>query len=1515
MKKAYVFIILLLIFVTADVYCDNALDFDGIDDYVNIPDNNVFDLSAVTIEMWFYWDESATNVNFLTAKSLEELEIHTGGGISNGIRFIPTANVYLDTPANAFAPGTWVHLACVYDPGQSIGQIYINGINTGAINHGSNPLTTAIIHSSNEFRLGKRGDSSYIFNGKMDDVRIWNYARTQSEIQAGMVHVLNGTESGLTAYWRFDSLENLGINNDGTDDVRDFTANNLHGDTNGSTLTLGAPIYRFTDIGAGLSNVSLGNATWGDYDNDGDLDILLTGSTTSGDITRIYRNDPSPGSDRTFTNINAGLPGNSEGSAVWGDYDNDGDLDILMTGYSSKIFRNDNGVFTDINAGLALLFFGNVAWGDYDNDGDLDILQTGSPDGNNGSSIIYRNEAGVFTNINAGLTGVYFSNQVWGDYDNDGDLDILISGETNYSRVSKIYRNDAGIFTEINAGLETITDGGIAWGDYDNDGDLDILISGRDYLNRAVAKIFQNNAGVFTNINAGLTGVSESNVAWGDFDNDGDLDVLLSGNTLDHTRITKIYRNDLSSGSERVFSDINADIPGISNCVVNWGDYDNDGDLDILSFGVISASSLITRILRNDITVANTAPTAPTNLQAVVSGTKITFSWNAATDEQTPSAGLTYNLRIGTTPGADDVFSSMSLSDGWRKIPKAGSLNSNTEWSLNLPGGNYYWSVQAIDNSFAGSAFAPEQNIHCQVYDDITSALVGVSWGSVAWGDYDNDGDLDVLITGETNSVNISRIYRNDAGVFVDINAGLPGVKYSSVEWCDYDNDGDLDILLAGTTNAYNNISCIYRNDPATGSGRTFTDINAGLQGVSSGCITWGDYDNDGDQDILIAGNDSYYCITRIYRNDPSTGSNRVFTDINAGLTGVEIGHAAWGDYDNDGDLDVLMCGLDYSGNAITKIYRNDQSTGFNRVFTDINAGLTGVYEGNVDWGDYDNDGDLDILISGETDYSGNNITYVYRNDNSVFVNINAGLPGIYYGSTAWADLDNDGSLEIIITGLTQFPTSITKIYHRNNDSFTEINTILPAVWSSNLALGDYDKDGVLDILLTGTTDNSGVNRISKIFHNNVSTANTKPTVPTGLVTVCTDSTVTFSWNSSTDNQTPTSALTYNLRVGTAQGLNNLLPSMAQTDGWRKIAKSGNQYHNNTWTMNLSTTAPSAYQICSYYWSVQAVDNGFVGSAFATEKSFGAVRYPTLLNEAELKPSGNLLWQTNNLSLISSYQIQIDNNPDFLSPEVDDNVLMPNSRSVNLYAGVILNELPDYAGLIDNTVYYWRMRPVYNNGWESIFTDGSAHFFFNKINTAPEAPENGFSPENGNMISGLTPIISWNNASDPDLSDNSDHLKYCVELDTSNTFQNPVYTLLTEFGQTFVHVMNPLISGYRYYYRVKTIDDESAESDWSAVQQFITLIPPQNITIARAATGVMISWDAVPINIRSIAYTVYSSTDLNAVFPDGWVVEAANLTTTSWNDPNTSASCKFYRVTVGDGTSLIRSVNRNKSRE
>lgn len=347
----------------------------------------------------------------------------------------------------------------------------------------------------------------------------------------------------------------------------------------------------FTDLDANLTGAANSCLSWGDYNNDGYPDLAVAGNLRS----KIYQNNQ----DGSFTDINAGLVGVGKFprfcSISWGDYDNDGDLDIALAGDSddgrvSKIYRNDDGSFIDVNAGIIPVKECALDWGDYNNDGLLDLAITG--DSENGPvSRIYRNDGGdVFTDINADLTDVSGGDLEWGDYDNDGYLDLGIVG-CCYN--CHIYKNDSsGGFvdsTNITGGLLGGYDE-FTWGDYDNDGDLDFAIAAPGYN-----RIWRNDNGVFTDINAGLPGWFDMKMAWGDYNNDGKLDLVVVGQDQSSNRLSRIFQN---NGNES-FVEIDADLAGMAAGSVKWADYDNDDDLDIAICGI--DIEVMCKVFRNNL--------------------------------------------------------------------------------------------------------------------------------------------------------------------------------------------------------------------------------------------------------------------------------------------------------------------------------------------------------------------------------------------------------------------------------------------------------------------------------------------------------------------------------------------------------------------------------------------------------------------------------------------------------------------------------------------------------------------------------------------------------------------------------------------------------------------------------------------------------------------------------------------------------------------------------------------------
>ena len=189
-------------------------------------------------------------------------------------------------------------------------------------------------------------------------------------------------------------------------------------------------------------------------------------------------------------------------------------------------------------------------------------------------------------------------------------------------------------------------------------------------------------------------------VAWMDCDNDGRLDLFIMAGQL------LIFHND-GNGH---FTDITADWPPIPSGNIAFADVDNDGRMAFL-LSSYTGSNYVVRLYRNHCLATNTPPASPSGLAATVAGRGVTLSWAPATDAN-QSGSLSYNLRVGSAPGKGNVVSPMAdLNTGRLRVPRLGNVQEDLHWRLtNLPPATYYWSVQAVDNSFAGSAFAPEMS-------------------------------------------------------------------------------------------------------------------------------------------------------------------------------------------------------------------------------------------------------------------------------------------------------------------------------------------------------------------------------------------------------------------------------------------------------------------------------------------------------------------------------------------------------------------------------------------------------------------------------------------------------------------------------------------------------------------------------------------------------------------------------------------------------------------------------------
>ena len=266
--------------------------------------------------------------------------------------------------------------------------------------------------------------------------------------------------------------------------------------------------------------------------------------------------------------------------------------------------------------------------------------------------------------------------------------------------------------------------------------------------------------------------------------------------------------------------------------------------------------------------------------------------------------------------------------------------------------------------------------------------------------------------------------------------------------------------------------------------GQQFVEASTDLDGVRASSVAFADVDGDDDQDLLISGIDtSHQPITKLYRN----GGVGNFTEVmGVPFDGVEHSSVAFADVDGDDDVDLLLVGLTDSEPAvdtsIAKLYRNDGSGNFTEV---VGTPFNGVRSGSVAFADIDNDTDLDVLIAGLSKTGES--TKLYRNDGSGNFTEVTGVPfdQLWYASVAFADVDGDDDQDIILAGLNRSIVRIAKLYlNDGNGDFTEkTGTPFEGVRQGSVAFADVDNDTDQDLLITGI--NSSNDEIAKLYTNN----------------------------------------------------------------------------------------------------------------------------------------------------------------------------------------------------------------------------------------------------------------------------------------------------------------------------------------------------------------------------------------------------------------------------------------------
>jgi hypothetical protein len=893
----------------------------------------------------------------------------------------------------------------------------------------------------------------------------------------------------------------------------------------------GAPhcyAYKYTNDGFGnfsLSTDSLflgvntGSIDVADIDGDNDIDIIVSGQIQTGQLsTKLYKND---GFGHFILDSLNTFEGLWKSDVKFVDIDNDNDNDIVLTGaynrqissgnqncYSKSFLytNNGNGGFTQEHSStFDNMYWSSISIGDIDNDNDIDILMSGKSDNIIRDQGIYSN---IYTNNGHGsfsekgetiFKQVKYSSNDFLDIDNDGDEDLIIIGQDkNENPITELYKNDGlGQFViSENSNFEDVYNGDITYGDIDGDNDIDIIITGKNSSDIPNLTLYKNDGnGSFTPSNdSTLENIFDGSINLSDIDGDGDQDLFLQGlkrvTNFSSTPIVVLYKND-GLGNFIVSDDSTFKPVSIGKSIFN--DIDNDGDFDVLIMGNEQFYGPKMRIYKND----GNGNYTSSNVFSI--GEYGDFEMKDLNGDNYPDLFINpgNSSSLGTKIYFNDGLGNFNL----QNIQNNTNIEKLSFCSVKFIDIDNDGDFDLIQSGETSSSVSPNSlqlylnngNGNFQ-YDSILFSDFGISHGDISISDIDNDQNIDFLISGEDRDNNpFIKLFKNDTlGKFSPVMESqfIPFYNSSS-DYTDIDNDGDLDLIICGDTDSpgipstfyspnYNPKCYIYKND---GNGFFKLDLSNRIPNISYGASKFIDIDNDNDQDLIVAG------VIPPVQNYPSI-YNKTYVLINNGLGHFDtIPHNLMDfsngtinalDIDYDGDQDLFMTGSNNS-----KLYINDG----NGVFSEKTNPFIGVTNGSVDIGDIDGDNKLDIIVSGNNVSNGysDNTTSIYKNigNNNFLIDNNFSYDSLQDPSVKLGDFDNDNDLDIFMIGFNPYGSGAYDSYTLKNDGIGNFTVDMTSNFgsriNSDVIVEDLDEDNDLDIIINGSSNKLN----SEVYLNN----------------------------------------------------------------------------------------------------------------------------------------------------------------------------------------------------------------------------------------------------------------------------------------------------------------------------------------------------------------------------------------------------------------------------------------------
>lgn len=534
-----------------------------------------------------------------------------------------------------------------------------------------------------------------------------------------------------------------------------------------------------------IPNLSNSKCVWGDINHDGRQDLVLMGEQPDKYVTSIYIND----NDHFSQMIVPELIPLSNGSISLLDFNNDNYLDLFCSGIDkdgnkhSLLFKNINGSsFTKITSSFENVNLSSHTWLDFNNDGFLDLVLSGLNDKNQIITKTYiNNKEESFDSQEYNLAAIYSGSTTSIDYDKDGWTDLLITGKSEGARrICYLYRNEKGISFQKVIELEGVTEGDSEWGDINNDGYPDLVIAGYNG-DSYQSKIYTNKKGTLQfsqNLSVPLGGCD---LEWLDYDGDEDLDLISIGGVNNTSPKTVLYTN-----NDAVLSNSNIAFPNVFTGCLAITDFNGDGKADIFISGTQIPEGPKSLFYTNNYSFSYENPTPPTVLNSTTNYPNVSLSWTEGSDDISNPSSLRYRLKLGTAGDLSELYPFYTnLATGENLLTSQNGLSGTTIEIVNLSEGKYYWAVQSIDIAgniselsdshtfFINAPISLGEDLNVchgkQIQLSIPDGNYTANWYSKSKGE----------IASNTNKISLS--ITTDDTVWVKLNKDYGGVVYDTI--------------------------------------------------------------------------------------------------------------------------------------------------------------------------------------------------------------------------------------------------------------------------------------------------------------------------------------------------------------------------------------------------------------------------------------------------------------------------------------------------------------------------------------------------------------------------------------------------------------------------------------------------------------------------------------------------------------------------------------------------------------